>query len=191
MRWAPALAIAQALVTVGCAQLPADVGPRTIPAASSMDRSLIQSPPRCVAIDWYGAEVDPDVAELVEAALTRHLAARFPASIAASDCDVTLEWSSPELSSEYLLVWTRRRIALDVQLVRHSDNRVLWRSSARVERNAGGLPMSPVSIALGMATAARAQFDRDELPSMIDDVVRQAFSTLPQISVRRASLIDF
>jgi len=83
-----------------------------------------------------------------------------------------------------LLVWSQVQIALEVRMVRSGDRQVLWKARHIAERSGGGLPLSPVGIAVNAFTSARFSIDfRDVTVSVIEDAVRRIVQSLPDARV--------
>lgn len=175
--------------------------------AFRLDDAIYAEPPECVALLANPELAGTPFAEMVEGALARHLAAKVPRVFdalerrraehrllldlgdardrdyfaRATGCRAFVRWRTLEASSDFALVWSRRRVGLEVEMVRQADERVLWMASHVASRSDGGLPLSAVSVAYNAIEAARFRNDDDILPSMIDDVVRRIFVTFPDL----------
>ncbi len=109
------------------------------------------------------------------AAVDRHYFARV------EHCPAYLEWRVTTASDSNFLVWSRKQIGLQVRLARAKDDSTLWQAAHTTSRSDGGLPLSLISLPVAAAEAAIFSQDADQLPSMIDDVVRRLVVTLPSI----------
>ena len=98
---------------------------------------------------------------------------------AALDCGTIVVTDLTGADHSFLLVWSEVRIGLDVRLVRIRDERVLWRGRHVADRSAGGLPLSPLGIAVQAFSSVRFSSDREVWHSVLDDAVRRIVSTLP------------
>ena len=82
-------------------------------------------------------------------------------------------------TDDYILIWAQRSVGLEVTMRRTSDHVELWKARHQGIRAEGGLPLSPVSMAVSSFNAARFYSDDDVTPSLIDDVVRRLVASLP------------
>lgn len=172
-----------------------------------VDRAYYNDPPFCVVVTPSARAVDPVIAALVEAALARHLSQKVPRVVGPrmrdrfarqnafdlddgedrrrfarqANCPAYLTWRLLHRGDDYAIVWAQRRIGLTLRLTRARDDTPLWRASHTALRWDGGLPLSPLSAAFAAAEAARLHQDQDVLPSLIDDVLRRMFVTLPEL----------
>jgi len=94
-------------------------------------------------------------------------------------CPAYLEWRLKEISDSHFFVWSQKQIGLEIRLARAADDTILWRAAHTTRRSDGGLPLSLLSLPLAAAEATMFSQDADQLPSMIDDVVRRLIVTLP------------
>lgn len=162
-------------------------------------------PPRCVFLKALGPEIDEDLARLVEGAIERHLRVRFARVIGASErgrleakhgvlgagrsagrmlaakaaCDAYVEAWITSAEAVYVLFWAQRVLALEIVLVRAKDDTPLWSASHTARRSDGSLPLSPLSAPVALFQSTSFHHDDDVLPSMVDDLVRRLFATLP------------
>jgi hypothetical protein len=195
-----AIIVALGLLVSGCAG-----GLQSAPQVThTVDRSVFYEAPDCVAIHSSG-DAHPTLVRVVEPALERHLAPLFGHVMdgnqvweftgayglnlddpedwqrfgEAADCNTIVRWAAPEATSEFAGIWARQRLVLQIELVRASDGRSLWMATSATERSDGGLPFTPVAAIVGAVRASNLQANSQILPSMVDDVLRQAFATLP------------
>ena len=94
-------------------------------------------------------------------------------------CRAILSWRLTGASETFLLAWGARRVGLELTLKRIGRQDILWRASHAARRSGGGLPLSPVGLVVDTVRAGQFMGDRDILTSMIHDVVRRLFTTLP------------
>jgi len=170
----------------------------------AVDRSVFYEAPDCVAIHSSG-DAHPSLVQIVEPALKRHFAPLFGRVMdgeqvwdfteihgfelddpgdwqrfgEAAACNTIVRWAAPEASSEFIGVWSRQRLVLQIELMRAVDGRSLWMAESATERNDGGLPITPLAGIVGVVRASNLQANSQILPSMVDDVLRQAFATMP------------
>lgn len=97
------------------------------------------------------------------------------------NCPVYLAWNFYQVGNTHLLIWSQRQIGLNVKLVRAFDQSVLWQASHTTSRSSGAPPFSLLSVPIAAVDAHLFKHDKDHIPSMIDDLVRRLFITLPKI----------
>lgn len=174
-----------------------------------VDTELYASSPRCVVILPTNRNIDAEHADLIERALVRHLRDSIPRVIATDErrqltrslavdlaekqdrqafaravsCEAELSWHVLDAESQFLLFWSRRSIGLEVALIRSRDDVTLWKARHTASRSDGGLPLSPISAPISAYQAASLAGDADVTPSMVEDVVRRLFATLPDSGV--------
>lgn len=96
-------------------------------------------------------------------------------------CRAYLAWRLVEMNDNHFFVWSRKQIGLEVRLVSADEDTILWQASHTAHRSDGGLPLSLLSLPIAAAKATLFSQDADQLPSMIDDVVRRLAVTLPDV----------
>lgn len=100
------------------------------------------------------------------------------------DCDAFVFPNISGAGQRNLIVWSQIKIGLEVRMVRSGDRHVLWRARHVADRSDGGLPLSPVGIAVNAFTSARFSIDyRDVTVSVIEDAVRRIVQSLPDARV--------
>ncbi|MBF0246736.1 MAG: hypothetical protein HQL36_01480 [Alphaproteobacteria bacterium] len=97
----------------------------------------------------------------------------------AQRCRFELDVGSTDQSSTYLMVWAQHAIHLDVSLRRIDDGALLWRARHSASKGEGGLPLSPVSVAINVVQAGVHQSDTEASMSVMGDGLRRIFRTLP------------
>lgn len=174
-----------------------------------VDSELYASSPGCAVILPTNENIDAAQADLIERALVRHLRDTIPrviatgerreltrslavdlaekqdrrSFVAATSCETHLVWRVLDAESQFLLFWSHRSIGLEVALIRSRDDVTLWKARHTASRSDGGLPLSPFSAPLSAFQAASLAGDDDVTPSMVEDVVRRLFATLPNSGV--------
>ncbi len=164
-------------------------------------------PPDCVAVLASPLTGDAALAALVERALGRHLAEKVPRVVdmverrraerklivdlghaedrryfaRATGCDTFVRWQVVKAASEFAVVWSRRQVGLEVEMFRDPGGAVLWKAAHVASRSEGGLPLSFLAVPLNAIEASQFHNDADVLPSMVDDVIRRMFVTLPDL----------
>ncbi len=165
------------------------------------------NPNDCVVVLPLRGTNDHRTQEMVERALARYLSERVPRVIGprhrrrlarslafdiadsqdwagfavATGCANGLEAGLLQAGDDYLVVWAQRTLGLEAALIGLSDRRLLWRARHFARRSDGGLPLSPLSVAVEGAMAAGFAMDGDIQPSLVDDVVRRMTATLPDV----------
>ncbi|MBT3700508.1 MAG: hypothetical protein HOE62_04415 [Alphaproteobacteria bacterium] len=173
----------------------------------SLSQDYDRDPPACVVIRSADASSARSVlAADVGQAVTIHLQAKFDRVIGPAQlqrllakqkldldhpgdarafawktrCRAVLTWKLTSASETFLLAFGARNIGLALTLKRFGKDDILWQARHRTSRTGGGLPLSPVGLVVDTVRAGQFMDDRDMLPSMIHDVVRRLFTTLPE-----------
>ena len=167
--------------------------------------AMFRDPPDCVTVLPAEGDVSRELASMAEASVARQLTGKVARVIGPQErlervrklavdlgtesdrryfarterCRFVVKIAVVELGNVYLLVWSERRIGLSLELVRVEEGETLWRAHHTARRGDGGLPLSPVSVAMSAFEAGSFQADDDVLPSLLDDVLRRMFVTLP------------
>lgn len=147
----------------------------------------------------------------VEAALGRHLTAKISRVIGQAERDFRSRQAGVDLTDlgdrvelskllgcdtilnsviigpgyTYLVVWSQVQIGLEVVMVRVRDGRVLWRARHIADRSDGGLPLSPIGLAVDGYASAQFAADSEIADSVVDDAVRRLVRSLPDARVYR------
>lgn len=90
----------------------------------------------------------------------------------------------PTITSEdemYVIVWAQRSIGLEFNLIRGSDDHIMWHADHHIQRSDGGLPIMPLAAGMAALRAGQLYNDKEQLPSMIDDALRRMFVTMPDV----------
>ncbi len=175
--------------------------------ASDVDPAIYLAPLSCVVVAPTSQGEDSPLGEIIERALARHLSERVRRVIGpterrrmerelvfdlndagdrrhfgdASGCRAFLDWTVLAAASDYAVVFSQRRFGMEVTLSHPGGGTFLWRAAHVARRTEGGLPLSLVSVPLAAFEATRFHQDEDILASMVDDVVRRVFVTLPDL----------
>ena len=78
-----------------------------------------------------------------------------------------------------LVVWSQVQIGLEVVMLRAADGHVLWRARHIADRSDGGIPLSPIGIAVYTYSSTQFSSDREIAESVVDDAVRRLVRSLP------------
>ena len=172
-----------------------------------LDRRLLEDPPECVALTASAPAARDGGGRVLESALERHLAVKVRRVVFARKvretarrmaldldepgdlhhladavtCEAILTWRVIDAGDIFLGVWSERHLHLEVILADAVDAAPLWRARHAGRRADGGLPLLPLTVPVIVADAARHHGDGDLNASLIDDVTRRLFSTLPSL----------
>jgi hypothetical protein len=169
-----------------------------------------QNPPRCVMVAPIMVEGMTEAATLmIEGAIIRHAAQRVDRVIEAHrvykklramaldiknqkhlrhlarsfNCDAIMMPETKGAQGAYAVVFAQVSFGLKLTLTRARDGEVMWRGSHQASRSGGGLPLGLLGIPIIAFKAGRFSSDADVLPSMVDDVTRRIFASLPNIRI--------
>lgn len=172
-----------------------------------LDKAYYTDAPDCVAVLPSGETMGSQLATTVEDSLARHLTMKVSRVIGPgertrlerelaidtsnadgrrrftqlSGCRAYLRWRTLEANENYAFVFSSRSFGLELEMTRGSDEAILWSVSHVATRWDGSLPLSPLAIPFAVFEATRFHNDADILPSMVDDVVRRMFVSLPHL----------
>jgi len=79
----------------------------------------------------------------------------------------------------YLVVWSQVQIGLEVVMLRAADGHVLWKARHIADRSDGGLPLSPIGLAVDTYSSTQFSSDREVAASVVDDAARRLVRSLP------------
>ena len=99
----------------------------------------------------------------------------------AVNCNYGLNVGIKNLEQTYLITWASRNITLKMDLVRLSDETILWTGTHSAQRSQGGIPTGPLSLVLDTRSAGLFVTNQDGFEALIEDVVRQLTKTFPLI----------
>ncbi len=162
-------------------------------------------PPSCAIVMPAEGDAAPGLRRVVEDAVHRHLAAKLPRVVGpverarrvrrlaidirradgrailvrATRCPVLARARILDSSEDFVLVWSRKNLNLEIALAR--DGVAIWKARHDAARSDGGLPLSPISAPLAIVQAARLHGDDDVMLSLVDDAVRRIFAALPDM----------
>lgn len=172
--------------------------------AEMPDCALIMPPATEEGLEVYAA--------VVEESLSRHMAMKFTRIIGPVERDIMAREMSIDLDraddrralaeglgcetfvltkinepgADYLLVWSRVHVGLDVRMEYVYDQSMLWQSRHVAARSGGGLPLSPLGIIVNGFQAGRFAADESDIvASVIDDAVRRMVASLPDARIFR------
>lgn len=166
-----------------------------------------RDPPRCLTILSLDGGAPVQIRDQIERAAARHFSGKVDRVIGPDErqkltrrlafdlshtgdrrryarqtrCHHFIRPELDTLAESFALIWAGRKFGLTLHLTGVEPTDTLWRASHVAERGDGGLPFSPLSFGGAVLRAARAHGDRDQLPSMIDDVFRRMLRTLPDV----------
>ncbi len=100
---------------------------------------------------------------------------------AATHCRTALTWRMIDTGEVFLGVWSERHLDLEATLAPMGDKAPLWRARHAGRRSDGGLPLSPLSVPFVVADVALRHRDSKLDASLVDDVARRLFATLPSL----------
>lgn len=81
----------------------------------------------------------------------------------------------------FAVVWSAAQVDLALRIVDLRHGGTLWRARHRASRGAGGVPASPVGLALALGQAGLFVADRDLPASVLDDGLRALLRGLPDM----------
>lgn len=87
----------------------------------------------------------------------------------------------------YAVIWTEARVVLDARLIDLKTGAVIWRGRHRARRGDGGLPVSPIGLAVAVGRAGGLADDGDLMVSVLADGLRALVASLPDIRPHAAS----
>lgn len=94
------------------------------------------------------------------------------------DCDGLMSGRVTESGAQFLGVYSRVATGADLRMVRAMDGGVLWEGRHTASLHGGGLPISPIGVAMGILDAAR-NMDEEQTLRAIDDLARRLATTIP------------
>ena len=170
-----------------------------------LDDQLLTRPLACLLVVGTGRDrIAPELAELIEQSLTRHLLQRSKRviagiqrdqqaryhGIAAIDrrnarlladrlrCDGLVEYDVADAESHYLVFYTRLSMKFDVRTVRLADGAELWHARHAGARSVGGPPTSLASI-VSVWSATELASDDEAAATLVEEIVRRMMATWP------------
>ena len=178
--------------------------PSSLPSHHSSS-ALFYDPPDCTILMPVRGYAHTNTPLILENVIERHFSGRFKKFISGAmrrtkirqgsfNLDIQVErqrWSKAvkcnyglyadikAINQNYLMTWASRNINLKIELVRLSDQTVLWSATHAGQRSQGGIPTGPLSLALDTRSAGLFVSDRDGFEALMEDVVRQLTKTLP------------
>lgn len=100
-----------------------------------------------------------------------------------TQCPLFVELTPWGSGSTYALVWTRRMVGAEARLTDAAGDTVYWRARHAATRADGGLPFSPIDIAVSLFQATKLQQDQDVNLSLADDLARRLVATIPDMGL--------
>jgi hypothetical protein len=117
-----------------------------------IDRLVKQDPP-------FSASVNRDIARALH-------------------CDWLLEGTITQFDIDYLGLYSNMKIGVDLKLIRASTGQVLWSGRHLAQSRDGGVPLSPIGLAVGAVKAA-SNLEPDQLEGVAADLARRLVRTMP------------
>ena len=178
--------------------------PSSLPSNHSSS-ALFYDPPDCAILMPVRGSAHTNTSLILENVIERHFSGRFKSFIKGytrrtlvrkgsfnldvqverqrfsktANCNYGLYADIKAINQNYLMTWASRNITLKMELVRLSDQTVLWSATHAARRSQGGIPTGPLSLALDTRSAGLFVTDPDGFEALIEDVVRQVTKTLP------------
>ncbi len=169
--------------------------------------AYFRTAPRCTAVLVARSPAPANIRRAVADAVERHLALRIARVMGAAEtrraaaqlgvdpahpadrrvfarqtgCGSMVRVRIENLSDDYFVVWSRRAIAISLEMTRSDDGRLLWKARHRAGRDDGGVPFSVFSLPYAVVRAARLNGDREVFESIADDALRRMTATLPDL----------
>ena len=168
---------------------------------------FFRAPPDCAVVLRAPDSTSPFLAQVVEHAATRRLRENLPRVVGpyarmrverdmALDlregrdqkrfarlrrCHYGLEFHRVTLDETYAMVWSERRLSVEIELRRLHDGASLWRVAHQARDGDGGVPLSPIGLGNAALRAGLSHSDAEALPSLADDAMRRLFATFPDM----------
>ena len=178
--------------------------PSSLPSSHSSS-TLLYDPPDCAILMPVRGYAHTNTPLILENVIERHFSGRFKKFISGAmrrtkirqgsfnldvqverqrfsksvKCNYGIYAEIKAINQNYLMTWASRNITLKIELVRLSDETVLWSATHAAQRSQGGIPTGPLSLALDTRSAGLFVIDQDGFEALIEDVVRQLTKTLP------------
>lgn len=157
------------------------------------------APPRSdgAATDHKDGPGAVDMPDLLRRSLVAHARMRFedlgiavaaakpdedPIAAALDGCTYILTANLVEDDQFYTLVWSRRRLGVELRLSDIDTDQTLWTARHVDTRDEASLPLDPFGLMLAAFRAQDFADDKDIRPSMLDDVMRRLFATFPVLA---------
>ncbi len=176
-----------------------------------LSRSYYRTAPLCAALQFAPENAPPEIRRVVTDAVERHLATRLSRVMGRTvtrraerrlaldlshggdlalfarrtGCEALVRVRLHGVTDDYFVIWSRRGIALSLEMVRSRDGGMLWKARHRAGRADGGLPFELLSLPFTLVRAARLKGDREVFDSIADDAVRRMMRTLPDLRAAR------
>ena len=96
-------------------------------------------------------------------------------------CHYGLEFHRVTLDETYAMVWSERRLSVEIELRRLHDGASFWRAAHQARDGDGGVPLSPIGLGNAALRAGLSHSDAEALPSLADDAMRRLFATFPDM----------
>jgi hypothetical protein len=174
--------------------------------------SLYRNSPRCVMIaPLMTRNMTKEMTFLIEDSIARHAGQRIDKVIGAGQvyenmriralditkpkhlrrlahemrCGTIIMLETKGAEGSYAVIFAQLKFALKLTMKRIQDNSIIWQGYHQASRSDGGLPFGLLSIPVNAIQAGRFSNDGDVLPSIVDDVTRRIFASLPNLRIVR------
>jgi tetratricopeptide (TPR) repeat protein len=97
-------------------------------------------------------------------------------------CEALITGRVTEVSSHYYGIYSRVAVGADLKLVRAADGAVLWEGQHVAAIHGGGVPVDPISLAMGALDAATNVQDEQTF-RVTDDLARRLVGTIPDDAI--------
>ena len=77
-----------------------------------------------------------------------------------------------------LVFWAKKSLFVEIKLFSVSNNQEIWAKRHVVQRDRGGIPLSPVSSILDIRQVSSFKANKDLTSSMADDLMRELTKTI-------------
>ncbi|MGD2119414.1 MAG: SH3 domain-containing protein [Chromatiales bacterium] len=94
------------------------------------------------------------------------------------NCDWLLDGEIKAFSARHFGLYSSVVVAADLKIVRASDGRIVWQGSHEATSRDGGLPLSPIDLAMG-AFKASANINPETVERITGDLARRLVRTMP------------
>ena len=98
-------------------------------------------------------------------------------------CKYYLQVTAELYNDTYAVIWAQKSIGLKLTLHGIDDTTILWTAYHQANRGDGGIPLSLISFGMAVFNAGKTASDKEILPSILDDVFRRIYRTLPDTRI--------
>ena len=98
-------------------------------------------------------------------------------------CDYYIQVTAESYNDTYAVIWAQKSIGLKLTLHGADKSNILWTAYHQANRSDGGIPLSPISLGMAIFNAGKTASDNEILPSILDDIFRRIYRTLPDTRI--------